>query len=598
MYRRLLAILLLAAACGSNDDETSAPGEGEGEGEDPAEGEGEGEQPDLCIPEVELDDPSVCERQRSCPGGPDCATGEGELSAGFSKVDITPGFELPAPGTMDDGHWTGLRWDAETFLDCGRDQLCPEDAGYEAPDADGSEGDGVFQAAWIAGFSTDRPAEAVHDPVWARCAVFSAGDTRVALVSFDLVGVFRSELVRMRERLDPALGIDLLVFSSTHGHEGPDTMGQWGPGDGGPIPGHTGRDDVMQEGMRAGAIRCVEEAVAGLRPAETFVGMVRTGVDGLNGDTRDPIIIDDELPVMRVVDKDNGEVLGTIVNWGSHPEALSGGNTQISSDFVHYTREAIENGLEPLGDHPGVEGAGGVCVYFSGAVGGLITQLRITAKGRDGSEVREASFEKAQALGERLAVSALDALGRAELDPEPAISFATRTFLLPVRNAMFQVIIFAKYEPPIFDRSVFDFDRNDPGDDPPMVRTEVSIIRIGKATFFTVPGEVFPEAVVGFDEEWSHGLERVDPGNENPPDLAAAPTEAPLKRIMPGEVVFLLGLGNDELGYMVPTYDYKLGMPPYWDEADGDHYEETNSIDADFMPVVDAQLRALAATFE
>ena len=110
-----------------------------------------------------------------------------------------------------------------------------------------------------------------------------------------------------------------------------------------------------------------------------------------------------------------------------------------------------------------------------------------------------------------------------------------------------------------------------------------------------MPGEVFPESVVGFDDEWSHGLDRIDAGNPNPPDLAAAPDSTPLKRVMPGEVVFLLGLGNDELGYMVPPYDYQLGTPEYFDEAGGDHYEETNSIGRDFLPVSEGHLRDLAA---
>ncbi len=593
---KALPILFVFVAGGCGEESTPATGaEGEGEGEGAA--EGEGEPVTECVPEVVLD-PALCEVELACPGGPGCETGTGELQAGFSKVDITPPFEVPVPDMYDNGRWLGLRFDPETWLDCGRDQLCPDDDGYEAPDADGSEGDEVFQAAWLAGFGNQRPAEGVHDPIWARCAVFSAGDTRVALVSFDIVGLFFSELERMRERLDPALGIDLLVFSSTHVHEAPDTMGQWGPDDGGGLPAATGRDEVMQEGVRAGAVRCVEEAVAALRPAEVFSTMIRTGVDGLNADTRDPVIIDDELPVLRVDDAANGDVLGTIVDWGSHPETLSDENTQITSDFPHWVRQTLEEGTEPRGDHPGADGLGGVCIYFSGAVGGLTTTLRVTAKDpRDGAEVRQASFDKARIIGERLGLLALEALGQAELETEPALSFASRSFLLPVRNRIFHVVMFADFDPPIFDRQVYNFAKGKPVTEEhvPWVLSEVAIIRLGGITFFTVPGEVFPETVVGFDDTWSHDLERIDAGNDNPPDLTAAPDSTPLKRAMPGDVVFLLGLGNDELGYMVPPYDYELGTPEFFDEADGDHYEETNSIGRDYLPIVERHLRELAA---
>ena len=140
----------------------------------------------------------------------------------------------------------------------------------------------MFQAAWIAGFHNQRPASGVHDPMWARCVVFSAGDTRVALLSFDLVGLFYNELERIRTAIKAEAQVDLVIMSATHTHEAPDSLGQWGPDDGSEIPAATGRDDVTQAGIRAGAVKCVEDAVAALRPAEIFHGMKRTGIDGLS----------------------------------------------------------------------------------------------------------------------------------------------------------------------------------------------------------------------------------------------------------------------------------------------------------------------------
>lgn len=48
-------------------------------------------------------------------------------------------------------------------------------------------------------------------------------------------------------------------------------------------------------------------------------------------------------------------------------------------------------------------------------------------------------------------------------------------------------------------------------------------------------------------------------------------------------------LGNDEIGYLMPPYDYKLAaVGPYVNEAEGDHYEETNSISAETWPALEA----------
>jgi hypothetical protein len=48
---------------------------------------------------------------------------------------------------------------------------------------------------------------------------------------------------------------------------------------------------------------------------------------------------------------------------------------------------------------------------------------------------------------------------------------------------------------------------------------------------------------------------------------------------MAGTMNWIIGLGNDELGYIIPEYNYVLSeRVPYIEEAEGDHYEETNSL--------------------
>jgi hypothetical protein len=50
---------------------------------------------------------------------------------------------------------------------------------------------------------------------------------------------------------------------------------------------------------------------------------------------------------------------------------------------------------------------------------------------------------------------------------------------------------------------------------------------------------------------------------------------------------WVIGLGNDEVGYIIPSYNFILSETlPYLDEADGDHYEETNSLGPETAPRV------------
>src|SRR5262245_30598089 len=78
---------------------------------------------------------------------------------------------------------------------------------------------------FIAGFGHNRLATGVADPLFARAVVLKDGHSSVALVSVDLVGFFHANVDNVRKHLS---GFDFVLVSSTHSHEGPDTLGLWG----------------------------------------------------------------------------------------------------------------------------------------------------------------------------------------------------------------------------------------------------------------------------------------------------------------------------------------------------------------------------------
>ena len=70
----------------------------------------------------------------------------------------------------------------------------------------------------------------------------------------------------------------------------------------------------------------------------------------------------------------------------------------ITSDFPHYVREGIENGIY-AGDSLHTSGIGGICVYLNGSIGGLMTTNPgfMIQDPISGQEYLEPSFEKAEA---------------------------------------------------------------------------------------------------------------------------------------------------------------------------------------------------------
>ena len=59
----------------------------------------------------------------------------------------------------------------------------------------------------------------------ARAVVLSDGKQKIALVCVDVVGLFNSVAESVRKQVD---GFGYVCVSSTHNHEGPDTLGLWG----------------------------------------------------------------------------------------------------------------------------------------------------------------------------------------------------------------------------------------------------------------------------------------------------------------------------------------------------------------------------------
>lgn len=576
--------------------------------------------------------------QNFCPGGAGCEKGnDGNLTVGIAAIATSPtGWERPRPDFLNskgdicpenaplgtDGlpHCAELIPDAfkdcgkdtlcvgatgyvapdadgsqgdgvlDWFDDCGRDRLCPGDTGYTAPDADGTEGNHKFDGFWLAGFGNNVPMYGVHDDTFARAVVMTNGDVTIAIVSIDAVGLFNDDILRIRSRVAKKMASppDFIMVSATHTHEAMDTMGQWGPR---PVflP-ERGVDDVwFDRVLIENAAQAVVDAATSAKPARVYAAVGHLGARTRETlrDSRDPQVIDDTVNVLRFDEKATGITIGTLVNWGNHPEVLSDVNNHASSDFSWAIREAMEKGVFNKGGQLLSPGAGGTCVYLQGKVGGLMTPLgELGTTTVDGDVAKNRSYEKTKAVGDLVAKTALEALGGAQELTAPLLAYGHQPLQFRVENTSFQ-LVFINFS--ILKRKLVDFDRMKVISEAnfPKVQSEVSKIQLGPVRFLGVPGELFPELGIGFDETFAFGRPQVSPTNPNPPDLTMAPGPPYLQEQLGGEINMIVGLSGDEVGYLVPPYDYKLHpTEPYAEQADGDHYEETNSLGPSTVPTL------------
>jgi hypothetical protein len=503
------------------------------------------------------------------------ANADDTLRAGFAAKSITPvgpspdGWDFwsnPATGVWseeyEDRNGNGCFDHGELFTDDPRNSLIDP------------QSTGKFDGIWTnAGFG-GRCAKGYYDDIWARVVLLSVGDRTAALVSLDVVGFFYEEIERIRTELDaadPDHGVDMVVVSSTHTHEGPDTMGLWSN-----TPyAVDGKFPLYQAFIRAQVVDAILEAKAASEPAVMKAATTEHTL-GIR-DSRPPYIIDPYLQTAQFLSADESRTLGTIVRWSNHPEALASGNPYISSDFAHGTREKMESSL------------GGTSVYFSGSVGGLMTPLGVNIEAIDpetgqpyGSKV---SLGRTYYIGEKVADAAIAALANAPVEAPDALDIDAREVFMPGDNLSLRALNAAG----IFDKPTYTagVELGRLGDE---FKTQLVSVALGSVRFQTVPGELFPEIEIG-------GYGRPD----CPEADTGRPYEPVIREQWDDEHLFVLGLGQDELGYIVPGYDFwmfgapndseprplvDIGALEKRDPCGRGHYEETVSASSVMAPVV------------
>ena len=457
---------------------------------------------------------------------------------------------------------------------------------------------GKWDGPFLAGFKHKEDyyvAQGIHDPIWARALVLSLGKIRIAFVALDLVGLLHDEVERIREDvLD--LELDYVLIASTHTHSAPDSMGLWGPD-----PFTDGKDPRFMEHIRRQTAKAIRKAEHTAVPAKlTFI---ETRVPDNFGapihDKRDPIVIDNRLLALRAADL-SGQTIAILINGAAHPETLGGAHGLISSDFPHFLRIALEKG-DYVVQGETLEGWGGTAVYFSGAVGGLMTTLGSKVRNESGEILPQRSFEKTQRIGELMAWAVSKSLRNAEPVEITEIGVLSRRLMITVDNRLLRYLL----KKDVIERTTFTQGQpaGKKGED---IETEVGLVSFYHgdqpvAQFAAIPGELFPEInqggyLVNDAPCWTvtdrkkimdgKGRERTAPAHPH------IPAEPVLQTYYKTPFTFLFGLANDELGYIVPSNDFVppryFPRPRYGVDrcGDSDHYEETRSASSWLAPVI------------
>jgi hypothetical protein len=417
---------------------------------------------------------------------------------------------------------------------------------------------GKAKPVFLAGFGQNRKATKVHDPIMARAVVMADGDEKIAFVTVDVVGLFLPSVERVRAKLT---GYKYVLVSATHNHEGPDTLGLWGAS-----PVQSGIDPEYLKKVEEGCVEAVKAADKTRAPAAVKIGSAKDG--DLLADGRQPIVKHDELVVLHFRDPKTDKPLGIFVQWNNHPETLASKNTEISADFPYYVVKYLRESQKcPV-------------AYFTGTVGGLMTTLKLPVKDEKGKELEDGTFEKADRYGylmSKLAEKALKDAVPAKLAP---FDIRTREILVPVENNVYRLA----WSFGVLDRPMYAWDGNPTPkkfvttkdvSKPIAVRTEIGYLKLGDLEVAAIPGEIYPENVLGKVQD------PADPGA----DFPDAPIEPAIYDQLKSKHKMLIGLANDELGYFIPKRQWDA-KEPFCYGLKKAQYGEINSVGPDAAPII------------
>lgn len=390
---------------------------------------------------------------------------------------------------------------------------------------------------YISGYNSGWEITGLLDLCEARALWLGTGDSGVLLIGVDCIALDSGAVDQIREAIGEIPGCLAVNVYATHTHAGPDTLGLWGP------MGVDGKNSEYMKNLTTAAAEAGREAAENVHSGKLFFGFAET--KNMFRDSRIPEVFDPNLYQLRFEAAD-GSAGARLYFYGAHAESLRGSNTLVSRDFPGRLCDAM---AEFTGDNT---------MFASSPAGGLIMTKEFVT-----TATPELAVRNLKTTSEKLIEYAKSITPDTERELKPSLKFSRTVFTVPLDNPAFAAYRLLGI---LHNKAVKADSATGHG-----VETELGVLLLDNLAVTLMPGEIFPELVLG----GKYG--DANPEGVNPKPLNEIARENGI------EEMILIGLCNDELGYIVPPSDFLLNeKAPYiertHDYKGEDHYEETNSV--------------------
>lgn len=397
---------------------------------------------------------------------------------------------------------------------------------------------------FIAGYNSNNPATGVLDDMYARAFYMDDNTSRggVVICAIDAVGISRKDINDIRKIVIESGKIPNLKainICATHSHSAIDTQGLWGE-----KIYKCGKNESFMSNLKQLTAKAIISAYENRKDGELFLSVKET--EDLQFDCRTPDTYDSNLTRLRFKPFDSDESI-YIINFASHAELLGSKTKLVSADFPAYMIKEIEENNKNSN-----------AMFINGAIGGMISAKEIKKVYRHEIDCVEYTKEFGKTLG-KLAN---------EMDNETKITPIINSKTVPVKIEAENFVLILARLLKVLNNDISRTKKRTSA----CILSEVGYIELGNKEIgmFLIPGELFPELFTGefLDERASSTGTKAD--------------YKPLKDMGEAKHKFVVGLCNDELGYIIPKNDFFLHKAtPYIkamkDKFDRNHYEETNS---------------------
>ncbi len=287
-----------------------------------------------------------------------------ELKAGVARVDLTPPLELKAPL-----------------------------GGY--------------------GERMNRPAEGVHDRIFAKALVLTDGTKKFALVTVDIVGFPPTLKPALVQRLaDGGWTKEQIMLLPSHSHTSIE-MNAINPANTFQVPQLGIYSPRLLDFVMERMVQVIRDAQQ--NPTPVSVGTSSIAIEGWNRNRRGGPVTDKELTVTRV-DTAGGKPLAVLVNFTAHPTFMTGEDMQFSGDWPGHLQRTLES----------LVGQGVTAMYYNGAEGDQAPSGR--------PDAGNSRWERAERYGRDLGIVAWKQWSETKPLPDVALAYHAHTFALPERT--------------------------------------------------------------------------------------------------------------------------------------------------------------------